>query len=99
MAIDTADPIRTMGGDRAVDGGLLRQPRMTEPISTEWRRRVQAAGAESLRRRAARATLRQEMAKRRRHGLDARHAAKLSRRSDADRYDGEAVPDAPRARR
>jgi hypothetical protein len=45
----------------------------------EWGRRLRVASDESLRRRAVRAAVRRDMAKRRRHGLDARQAAKLSR--------------------
>jgi hypothetical protein len=46
---------------------------------SEWGRRLRAASDESLRRRAVRAAVRREMAKRRRHGMDARQATKLSR--------------------
>jgi hypothetical protein len=52
---------------------------VSAPERAEWRRRMRADSDESLRRRAVRAGVRRDMAKRRRHGLDARQATKLSR--------------------
>lgn len=60
---------------------------MTEEEAQGWRERLEAAVAETVRRRAARASLRRDLDARRQAGLVARHQTKLNRKDTA-------VPDA-----
>jgi hypothetical protein len=55
---------------------------MTDAESQEWQERLRRAVEQTLRRRAARAEIRRELAHLRQHGLQARHANKLNRPGD-----------------
>ncbi len=62
-------------------------------MSDEWEERLRWASAESLRRRAARAEARRDMAERRRHGVAARLAWRQVRRdARAADHPGRASP-------
>ncbi|MEH1013059.1 hypothetical protein V6U90_08100 [Micromonospora sp. CPCC 206060] len=60
---------------------------MTEQERAHWEERLQAAVAESVRRRKARRDARAQFDAARAHGLQRRHAGKLARKNDTDRTD------------